>query len=441
MAYLDNNATTKPCDEAVAAAETAMRDAWHNPSSVHRDGQRARQLVELARQQLAELFGVKASEITFTSGATEAIDLAHRGVVEAMPPSRRAVVTTPIEHEAVRDVCDDLAKRAGAEILHLTPDDQGVVDPAQLAELIDRRAAEREPQLDLEDHNQRTRAGVASGVALVSVQWANNETGAIQPVADLGRVCRERGVLFFSDATQWVGKMHTRLLRPSVMGEIQPDSPFPWIDMLCCSAHKFHGLKGAGALVARRGVGLRPQLLGTQEKGRRGGTESVPAIAALGAAAHAARRWLGESDDERDTSPPAADADAIGATPAAARSIERLRDRLETRILDRSPTAVVNGRQASHGRLWNTTNIAFPTLEAEALLLLLSERGVAASAGAACSSGSLEPSPVLLAMGVPDRLAHGSIRLSLSRDTTQDEVDRAADAIAAAVERLAATPA
>jgi cysteine desulfurase len=443
MIYLDHNATTAPCDAAMAAVETAIRDAWHNPSSVHRGGQVARRLVERARAQVAALCGVKASEVTFTSGATEAIDLAHRGVVASLPPDRRTLITTAIEHEAVREVCDSLHRDLGAEVLHAPIDADGVVNADAIAEMIDARAAERAPSLDLDDAGQLARAGAAAGVALVSVQWANNETGAIQPVADIGRICRQRGVLFFCDATQWIGKMHTAVLRPSMTGAIDTDSPLPWIDMMCCSGHKFHGIKGAGALIARRGVGLRPQLLGAQEKGRRGGTEAVPAIAALGAAAEHAAAWLA-SADAADASQSAQTTDRPfdrDATPAAARNPEMLRDRLERGVLDAAPGAVVNASDATRGRLWNTTNIGFPGLEAEALLLLLSERGVAASAGAACSSGSLDPSPILLAMGVPEHIAHGSIRLSLSRDTTIDEIDSAAPIIASAVERLSGTTA
>jgi cysteine desulfurase len=403
--YLDNNATTKPCEAAIEAADTLMRTAWHNPSSVHRQGQAARQHIELARQAVADLLGVKASTITFTAGATEAIDLAHRGIIEAAPPARRTIITTPTEHEAVRDICQALKRDAGATLLHLPLDSTGTVDPAALEALLDQHA---------------------EATALVSIQWANNETGVIQPVRDIARLCRARNVLFFSDATQWVGKMDARIAAPSPMGDIDIDGPLPAIDMLCLSSHKFHGIKGAGALYARRGIGLRPQILGAQEKGRRGGTEAAPAIAALGAAARETADWLGPTNDPNQT-------------PPAAREAEQLRDHLERTLLAAHPNAVVNGAGAPHGRLWNTLNLGFPGLEAETILLYLSERGLAASAGAACSSGSLDPSPVLLAMGVPPTVAHGSIRLSLARDTTRADIDEAAALITEAVTALSNT--
>jgi len=242
----------------------------------------------------------------------------------------------------------------------------------------------------------------AGDVALVSVMWANNETGAVQPVHAIGERCRARGVRFHCDATQWVGRMPAGLAGGA-------------IDLVTVSAHKFHGPKGIGALWVRGGVRVAPQVVGgPQERDRRGGTENVPGIVGMGVAAEAAMAWLADEDGR-----------------ARGRA---LRDRLEASVLARVPDAVVNG--AGVERLWNTTNIGFPGLEAEALLLLLSERGVAASAGAACSSGSLDPSPVLLAMGVPERVAHGSVRFSVSRLTTLDEVEHAVEAVAASVGRL-----
>jgi cysteine desulfurase len=242
----------------------------------------------------------------------------------------------------------------------------------------------------------------AGDVALVSVMWANNETGAVQPVHAVGERCRARGVRFHCDATQWVGRMPAGLAGGA-------------IDLVTVSAHKFHGPKGIGALWVRGGVRVAPQVVGgPQERDRRGGTENVPGIVGMGVAAEAAMAWLADEDGR-----------------ARGRA---LRDRLEAGVLARVPDAVVNG--AGVERLWNTTNIGFPGLEAEALLLLLSERGVAASAGAACSSGSLDPSPVLLAMGVPERVAHGSVRFSVSRLTTVDEVEHAVEVVAASVERL-----
>jgi cysteine desulfurase len=232
--------------------------------------------------------------------------------------------------------------------------------------------------------------------------WANNETGVVQPVQAIGERCRERGVRFHCDATQWAGRMPTALASMPV-------------DLATVSAHKFHGPKGVGALWARGGVRVEAQVVGgPQERERRGGTENVPGIVGMGVAADAARAWL--------------------ADPAARAAGAAARDAFERAVCAAVPDAVVNGAGAE--RLWNTTNIGFPGLEAEAMLLLLSERGVAASAGAACSSGSLEPSPVLLAMGVPARVAHGSVRFSTSRRTRPEELQSAARIVPECVARL-----
>lgn len=372
--YLDNNATTRPSEGVIAAMERALREHWHNPSSVHRAGQAARREVELARQSVADLIGVKAREVTFTSGGTESIDLAVRGVLAA---GQGALVTTRMEHAAVRDIAEDLEK-SGRPVRWLRISRDGVVDLQDLA------------------------PALAEKPALVSVQWANNETGVVQPVAEIAAACRGAGVLFHCDATQWVGK--------------EPVAA-PVGDLLTCSPHKFHGPKGVGVLWARTGVRLRPRLLGTQELGRRGGTENVPGIVGAGAAAAEALAWLAE--------------------PSRRQELARLRDAFEAGVVAGAPGAVVNGAGAP--RLWNTSNIGFPRLEAEGLLMLLSEQGVCASAGAACSSGSLDPSPVLLAMGVEEAVAHGSVRFSLSRETTPEEVDRAVGVVVACVRRLAAS--
>lgn len=404
MIHLDHNATTKPCDEAIEAAEVAMRECWHNPSSVHRAGQAARQMVERARGQVASLLGVKPRDLTFTSSATEAIDLAHRGVMTlAAPAGKPVILTTAIEHEAVRDICAALCERSdrggvGATAVHVPVNREGVVDLHAFAKL-------------LSEHENR--------IGLVSIQWANNETGAAQPVGEIGSMCRDAGVLFFCDATQWIGKLPTVLQQarsPFGADPAMSSEDAVHIDLLCLSGHKFHGIKGAGALYCDRSVRLKPQILGAQEKGRRGGTEPVPAIAAMGAAAEVAQRWLADSDGRE--------------------RIAAMRDRLERTLVDRIEGAHRNGPGEPGSRLWNTTNIAFPGCEAEALLLQFSERGLAASAGAACSSGSLDPSPVLLAMGVPEVSAHGSIRFSLSRDTTEAEIDEAIEIVVACVERV-----
>lgn len=381
--YLDNNATTQPSDAVARAMDAANREHWQNPSSVHRQGQGVRAQVELARERVAALIGASPREIVFTATGTEAIDLAIRGSLAAR--RKDVLITDPVEHAAVRQLAIELGFLGAAETRPLPVLPGGIVDADALPAMLE-----------------------AGDVGVVSVQWANNETGVIQPIEQLGRACRNAGVPLHVDATQWIGKM------PASVDE----GPGAWADMLTFAPHKFHGPKGVGVLRLRKGTRLRPQIQGTQELGRRGGTENVPAILGAGVAADEAAAWL--ADESRRT------------------RLADLRDRLEQGVLERVPDAVVNRPEPPAQRLWNTTNIAFPGLQAEAILLVLSELGVAASAGAACSSGSLDPSPVLLAMGVDPRLAHGSVRFSLSRHTTPDEIDTAIDRIAEAVRRIGA---
>ncbi len=403
---LDNNATTKPTPEVVAAVVDALTTRWHNPSSTHRPGQAARAAVELARRDLAELLGVRARELVLVSGGTESIDLAFRGTLGAFraragPSGPARIITSRVEHAAVRDVAADLEQTGQAAVVHLPLDAQGRVDVAAL------NAALHDPFF---------------GFTLVSVQWANNETGVIQPVEAVHALCAEHGAIFHCDAVQWVGRMPVNAdpSPPSDAGipaHRHARGGVPPCDLLTLSAHKFHGPKGVGGLWIRQGVKVRPVLGGTQELGRRGGTENVPGIVGAGIAAAQAREWLEDAADRT--------------------RLAAMRDAFEREVLGACPGSVVNGAGAA--RLWNTTNIAFPRLEAEAILMGLSELGVCASAGAACSSGSLDPSPVLLAMGVPEPLAHGSIRFSLSRFTTREELDRAVKAVVMVVGRLRAT--
>ncbi|MEY3141950.1 MAG: hypothetical protein RLY21_443 [Planctomycetota bacterium] len=384
--YLDSNATTRPADEVVEAVARSMREAWANPSSVHRAGGEAKREVELARESVARLIGCQEREIVFTSGGTEGASLAIRGSLEhsaASDPARRVLVTTKFEHSAVRELAQQYEKR-GTEVVWLegSRSAPGTPDLDALAALLEVRGSE---------------------IALVSLMWANNETGAIADIARAGAMCREHGVRFHTDATQWVGKMPTDLAAMQV-------------DLASFAAHKLHGPKGVGALYVRRNVRVTPQTYGgPQERERRGGTENVAAIVGFGVAADLARAWM------------AGDGVVRGA---------RLRDRFEQAVAS-ATGGVVHAQHAQ--RLWNTTNIGFTRLEAEAILLLLSERGVFASAGAACSSGSLDPSPVLLAMGIAPEIAHGSIRFSLSRETTEAECDEAAMRVIAAIERLRAS--
>ncbi len=384
--YLDHHATTRPCAACVEAVSRALTEHWANPSSVHRMGQQAAHALEHARGQVAKLLGARSRDITFTGSGTEAIDLSIRGVLGALgrvSPEKTLIITNELEHSAVRNLCKQLSDlgRAQVEMIPIEPGGRVSVDGLDAL---------------LRAHRDR--------VALVSVQWVNNETGVIQSVHAIGELCRSAGVVLHCDATQWAGKMPTDL-----GGEDAPK-----IDLLNCSAHKFHGPKGAGALYVRRGVRLLPTMPGSQELGRRGGTYALPAIVGMGAAAEVAMGWLSDAGErERMLS---------------------MRDRLESGILERCPGAQINGDR--DGRIWSAVNVGFPGLSSEALLLALSERGVYVSAGAACASGSLEPSPVLLAMGVPERVAYGSIRLSLSRDTTEAEIERGCDEVGRVVAQL-----
>ena len=381
--YLDSNATTKPAPEVVEAVTHALRDTWANPSSVHRAGGEAKRVLELARESIAKLIGCQEREIVFTSGGTEGANLAIRGTLEHFATNdstRRMLVTTKFEHSAVRELAQQLEKR-GTEVVWLSSANgaSGTPDLDELAALLRQRSDD---------------------IALVSLMWANNETGAITNIARAGALCREHGVRIHTDATQWIGKMPTDLAAMQV-------------DLASFAAHKFHGPKGAGALYVRRNVGITEQMYGgPQERERRGGTEDVAAIAGFAVAAQLAGAWL--------------------ATDAPKRA-QTLRDDFERAVATATGGLI---HAASTPRLWNTTNIGFAKLEAEAILLLLSERGVFASAGAACSSGSLDPSPVLLAMGIAPEFAHGSIRFSLSRETTADECANAAAILTAAITRL-----
>jgi cysteine desulfurase len=378
--HLDHNATTRPLPAVVEAVREGLVGGWGNPSSIHRAGMAARHAVELARESLAELLGAKPREIVFTSGGTESANLAIHGSIEHFSGGPRTLlVSSRLEHSAVRE-CAERLKRRGQEVIWVPHDPDGVVDLASFEEILAQRGGE---------------------VAVVSLMAANNETGVLAPLQQIGERCRRAGVRLHVDAVQWVGRL------PIDFASLP-------VDLLTCSGHKFHGPKGVGALVVRQGVRLSPQIVGgPQERERRGGTENVPGILGLGAAAREARAWL-QGD-------------------GAAR-VESLRDRFEQAILAACPGAVAHGAGAP--RLWNTSNIGFPRLEAEALLMILSERGVHASAGAACSSGSLDPSPVLLAMGIPPEIAHGSVRFSLGRDTTAEEIERAASEVIEAVARL-----
>lgn len=357
LAYFDHNATTPVAADVLAAMLPALSEACGNPSSIHRDGQRARQMVETARRQLAERLGCSAKEIVFTSGGTESNNL-------ALSLPARHVVTSAIEHPAVAQT---LARRERVTVV--APNADGLITPEAL------RAAMR-PETDL-----------------VSIMHANNEFGTVQPLAELAAVAHEFGALFHADGVQAPGRMTVNLVELGV-------------DLYSVSGHKMYGPKGVGALYVRKGVDLAPQLFGGRhEGGRRAGTENVPGIVALGAAA---------------------------ARPLA--NTGALRDRLEAGVLAAVPEAVVQGARAP--RLPNTTNIRFAGLEGEALVIALDLRGFSVSSGAACSSGAVEPSPALLALGLTKTEAKSCIRFSLGESNTLDEVEALIAAVAAAVAHL-----
>lgn len=378
LIYLDSNATSKPAPEVVEAMVASLNEFWGNPSSIHRAGQAVRRKLDLARQSVAQLAGCTDRDIVFTSGGTEAANLAVTGSLRALP-DRNVLVTTRIEHSAIRETATRLAAD-GKEIIWLPNDENGVIDVGALADLLQHRAKE---------------------IALVAVMWSNNETGVIQPVERIGALCAEHGVRFYTDGTQWVGKMPTNV------------SAMP-VDLVSFAAHKFHGPKGAGALYVKPRTKMTSLVTGgPQERQRRGGTENVSGIIGMGVAAELAHKWL--QTDERAR-------------------LDKTRERFEQRILREIEGTMINGAGAP--RQWNTSNIAFCRLEAEAILLLLSERGVCASGGSACSSGSLDPSPVLKAMNLPMERTHGSVRFSLCRNTTDAEVDKAFEIITNVIGRL-----
>ena len=376
--YLDHNATTPLHSAAAEAMVAALQEDFGNPSSVHHFGQRAKAAVDHARSAVAALIGAEPSDVVFTSGGTESDNLAIRGAAEALERTGRVhLVASAIEHEAVLNTFKALARR-GWETTLLPVGEDGLVSPDAL------------------------RVALTDQTALVSVMHANNEIGTVQAVAELARLTHERGAIFHTDAVQSAGKIP---LDVKALG----------VDMLSISAHKFCGPKGIGALWTRRGLRLLPVLTGgKQERNRRAGTENVPGIIGMGAAAALARRKM---------------------TDEAAR-LATLRDRLEEGILRAVPGTAVNGARAS--RVPNTTNISFDRVEAESLLIALDLEGIAVSTGSACSSGTLEPSHVLKAMGFPPHRTQNSIRFSLGAANSEAEIDRVIAVLPGIVEKLRA---
>jgi cysteine desulfurase len=376
--YLDNSATT-PVDPRVATAMArAVTETFGNASSVHGFGQQARAAIDRARREVATLIGARQNEIVFTSGGTEANNLAIRGLCEAASAHGRHVITSAIEHPSVAGVCAQLEKQ-GWEVTRLPVYENGVVR--------------------IEDVTEALRPDTV----LITIMLANNEIGTIQPVRDIGAIIRERKYLrLHTDAVQAVGRL------PLSVDELG-------CDLLTISGHKLYAPKGVGALYVRRGVRLHVQNVGGhQERERRAGTENVPGIVAFGEAAKLAREEL----DER------------------ARHDRALRDKFEAEVRKRISDVVMNGDREQ--RLGHLSNISFRFIEGEGLLINLDLEGVAVSTGSACSSGTLEPSPVIRALGVDDELARGAIRFSFGKDNTEADVDYAVDVLVRAVERLRA---
>ena len=372
--YLDNNATTRVAPEVVEAIRPFWEDYYGNPSSMHQFGGGVRKHLDRAREQVAELLGAEyPSEIVFTAGGSESDNLAIRGTLEALAGKKRHIITTRVEHPAVRSQCHHL-KKMGYRLTELPVDNHGELDLNQL------------------------RDAITSDTAIVSIMWANNETGVIFPIEKIAEIVHEKGVVFHTDAVQAVGKVPINL----------KNTP---IDLLSLSGHKLHGPKGIGALYVRKGTKLMPLIIGGhQERGKRAGTENVPAIVGLGMAAELARKHMKEENER----------------------LIYLRNKLEKGILATCPDTRVNGRH----RLPNTLNVSFEYIEGEAILLMMDEFGISASSGSACASGSLEPSHVMRAMGIPFTAAHGSIRFSLSRYNTEEEIDFVLEKLPPIIQRL-----
>lgn len=371
--YLDNNATTKIDEDVLAVILPYLTTYYGNPSSMHTFGGQIGRAVRSARTQVASLLNAEESEIIFTSCGTEGDNAAILAALKAQP-DKKHIVTTEVEHPAILNLCGKLEKE-GYTVTYLSVNNQGQIDFDELE------------------------ASMTGSTAVVSVMYANNETGVIFPIERIGQIAKEYGALFHVDAVQAVGK-------------IPLDMKNSAIDMLTLSGHKIHAPKGIGALYVRKGVRFRPLLIGGhQERGRRGGTENVVGIVGLGKAAELAQQHLGNIPQEK-----------------------RLRDKLEQSILATIPNTVVNGDYIN--RLPNTTNIGFKYIEGEAILLSLDKYGICASSGSACSSGSLEPSHVLRALGLPYSVLHGSIRFSLSRFTTEAEIDRVLEILPSIIDRL-----
>ncbi len=372
--YFDNNATTKVAEEVFEEMKPFFCELYGNPSSMHTFGGQIAAGIRKSREQVANLLGCDPAEIIFTSGGTESDNAAIKGTLAAYPEKRK-VITTRVEHPAVLSVCKQL-KDHGYTVIELEVDKQGRLDLDELEKQID------------------------DDTALVTIMYANNETGVIFPIEQIAELVKSKGSVFHTDAVQAVGKIPLNLSKSN-------------IDLLSLSGHKLHAPKGIGALYIRKGTRIQPFMLGGhQEAGKRAGTENVPGIVGLGKACELAAKNIKEENER----------------------VRKLRDKLENAILKSCPDCRLNGDRKN--RLPNTSNISFEFIEGEAILLMLDKFGICASSGSACTSGSLEPSHVLRAMGVPFTAAHGSIRFSLSRYNTEKEVDYTIEKLPSIVNRL-----
>ena len=371
---MDNNATTQVAPEVLEEMLPYFSEFYGNPSSMHTFGGTVEHKIVEARERLARLLGASPEEIIFTSCGTESDNTAIRAAILSNP-DKKHIITSRVEHPAVKNLFEYLAKN-GYRVTFVPVNRKGLLDLDYLYKHL------------------------SEDTAVVSMMWANNESGVIFPIEDIGKVLKEKGIVFHTDAVQAVGKIPIDLKNVNV-------------DMLSLSGHKLHGPKGVGALYVRKGTKYSPFLIGGhQEKGRRGGTENAASIIGLGKASELAARNL-SSENIR---------------------VKRLRDKLETEILNRVPNAIINGDREQ--RLPNTTSIAFEYVEGESILLMMDEYGICASSGSACTSGSLEPSHVLRAMGVPFTAAHGSVRFSLSIYNTEEEVDFIIEKLPPIIQRL-----